>query len=234
MLLDIEPWIPLNKNSARDSAKTLMARAKVAHPRTKFRLVMDSAFGSFKDVDWYHSRGIDVTMSMAENKQAWFWNLLAYECPLESGRVALRPFEDRSGHYLASIFRTQTESGKMIDIRTITSAFGYEAPDLVDDTVVAVGERKEVATGKFEYSTTWADGDVTWQKAPSFMDPDGTFVYVWLRTAKAEDIKAALSESTADQLVEICDKQKWKVGPFYFFISALFNCFLRKLEIRIS
>jgi hypothetical protein len=28
MLLDIEPWIPLNKNSARDSAKTLMARAK--------------------------------------------------------------------------------------------------------------------------------------------------------------------------------------------------------------
>jgi hypothetical protein len=71
------------------------------------------------------------------------------------------------------------------------------------------------------------------KKAPSFMDPDGTFVYVWLRIAKSEDIIAALSDSTADQLVEICDKQKWKVRPILLQFGS-FNFIYRKLEIRLS
>jgi hypothetical protein len=221
MLLDIEPWIAGNKLSARESAKSLMTRAKKAHPRTCFKLVMDSAFGSFKDVDWYHNLDIQVTMSMAENKDSWLWALLAYGCPLEAGRTALRPFLDAAGHYIVSLFRTQTESGKLIDIRTVTSAFEYEAPLLVEDTVVSVGERTLTSSGDFEYSTTWADGDITLQRAPSFLDPDGTFNYIWLRKAKSEDVQAALSMMTAEKLVEVCDKQKWKVLHLHSFPGPL-------------
>jgi len=221
MLLDIEPWVPSNKLSARESAKSLMTRAKNAHPRTSFKLVMDSAFGSFKDVDWYHNLDIEVTMSMAENKDAWIWELLAYGCPLESGRVALRPLLGSAGHYLVSLFRTQSDAGKMIDIRTVTSAFEYEAPPMVEDTVVSVAERILTASGDFEYLTTWADGDITRQRAPSFLDPDGTFNYIWLRKAKCEDVQAALSEMTAEKLVELCDQQKWKVLPLYCFFGPL-------------
>jgi hypothetical protein len=211
MLLDIEPWIPGNKLSARNSAKSLMMRAKKAHPRTSFKLVMDSAFGSFKDVDWYHNLDIRVTMSMAENKEPWLWALLSYGCPLEAGRVALRPLPGSSGYYLVSLYRTQSDSGKMIDIRTVTSAFEYEPPPMVEDTVASIGERRVSSLGHFEYSTTWADGDTTWQRAHSFLDPDGTFNYIWLRKATYEDVQAALSDMTAEELVELCDQQKWKV-----------------------
>ena len=49
MLLDLEPWVPSNKLSARDSAKALAARTRAAHPTLALHLVMDSAFGSFAE-----------------------------------------------------------------------------------------------------------------------------------------------------------------------------------------
>lgn len=211
MLLDVEPWIAGNKLTPRDNGKALVARAQRAHPEIGFHIVMDSAFGSFSDVSEYHSKGVLVTMSMMENKTAWLWSLLKWICPLESGRVALCPIEGSNSKFLASIYRTQSDSGKMIDIRTVTSAFSFTPPPIDGDLVVSVGERRALPEGDFEYLTTWADEDETWQRAASFMDPDGTFVFVWLKQAGPEDIRAALKDLTQDELVGLCDLQRWKV-----------------------
>jgi hypothetical protein len=214
MLLDVEPWIAGNKLTPRNNGKALVARAQASHPDIAFHIVMDSAFGSFSDVSEYHSKGVLVTMSMMDNKKPWLWSLLKWVCPLESGRVALCPIEGSDAQFLASIYRTQSDSGKMIDIRTVSSAFSLTPPAFDGDTVVSVGQRRALRDNDFEYWTTWTDGDETWQRAASFMDPDGTFVYVWLKQAGPEDIRAALKDLTQDELTELCDLQHWKVNPF--------------------
>lgn len=211
MLLDLEPWVAGNKLPARNSAKILVDRTRAAHPTLHLHIVMDSAFGSFGDVSEYHSKGVSVTMSMADNKKSWLWALLGHSCPLEAGRVALVPMQDPENHFLASLYRTQSESGKMIDIRTVTSAFDYEAPDNPEYLVVAVGERRTNALNLIEYETTWSEGSVTWEQARSFMDDDGTFNFIWLEKAKESDVQAALLDLTVDRLQELCDHQHWKV-----------------------
>jgi hypothetical protein len=209
MLLDLEPWVPSNKLSARDSAKALAARTRAAHPTLALHLVMDSAFGSFADVSYYHSRGVVVTMSMTENKKPWLWGLLGYRCPLDSGRAALLPMDAPGHHLLASLYHVKSDSGKLIDIRTVTSAFAYTAPETVDEVVASIGQRRKSQNGFFEYETIWADGTTTWQQAGSFMDMDGTFNMIWLQQARAEDVEAALLDVDLEAL---CDHQSWKVG----------------------
>jgi hypothetical protein len=219
MLLDLEPWVPSNKLSARDSAKALVERTRAAHPTLQLHVVMDSAFGSFGDVPLYHSKAVSVTTSMAENKKSWLWDLLGYQCPLEAGRTALFPMDGTDDYFLASLYRTKSDSGKTIDIRTVTSAFDFTKPENPEDEVVSVGERRENANGLFEYHTNWTDGSATWQQARSFMDDDGTFNFNWLEKAENEDVQAALRDLTADELMELCDRQSWKVHLIIHFKS---------------
>lgn len=211
MLLDLEPWVPSNKLSARDSAKALVDRTRASHPTLQLHVVMDSAFGSFGDVAFYHSKGVSVTTSMAENKKPWLWDLLSYQCPLEAGRTALLPMDGTDDHFLASLYRTKSDSGKTIDIRTITSAFDFAKPENPEDEVESVVERRVNGLGLFEYRTNWTDGSTTWQQARSFMDDDGTFNFNWLEKAEDVDVQAAVTDLTADELMELCDRQSWKV-----------------------
>jgi len=220
MLLDLEPWVPSNKLSARDSAKVLVERTRVAHPTLELHVVMDSAFGSFGDVPLYHSKSVSVTTSMAENKKPWLWDLLGYQMPLEAGRTALLPMDGTDDYFLASLYRTKSDSGKTIDIRTVTSAFDFTKPENPEDKVESVGERRLNDHGLFEYRTNWTDGPPTWQQARSFMDDDGTFNFIWLEKAEDVDVQAALTDLTADELMELCDRQSWKVHLHYLDLSS--------------
>lgn len=221
ILLDIEPWLPGNKLSASESAQRLVNRMRVAHPRLTPHVVMDSLFGSFEVVEKYKRDGVLVTMSMDLQKKQWLWDLLAWECPLESGRAALFPFKDLDGGFLASLYHVQTDTGKIIDIRTISSAFGFEVPEKDETAVLSIGERRTDDHDFFIYETQWIDGDTTWEYAHSFMDADGTFNSIWLLQAAEEDIRAALVDLTVEGLSEVCRQQNWKVRSSA--LSFLFN-----------
>jgi hypothetical protein len=211
MLLDIEPWVPLNKYSARDSATHLVDRLIAAFPDLQPHIVMDSLFGSFVDIHRYYSKGVTVTMSMTETPYKWLWDLLVWQCPLNAGRAALLPIEESDVHYIASAYHVESESGKINDIRTITSAFAFQEAERAEVVVTAVSSRRTDQNGFFEYETHWVDGDVTWQLAQSFMNDDGTFTYKWLEFAEEEDIRAVLQSCTNDRLGEICEHQSLKV-----------------------
>jgi hypothetical protein len=114
-------------------------------------------------------------------------------------------------HALASLYHTKSDSGKLIDILTLTTAFPYEPPEEDEERVVAVSNRRTDNKGAFEYETHWADGDVTWEPASQFMDSDGKFNILFLDYAQKEDIAGALDGLTNAQLEEICDAQCWKV-----------------------
>jgi hypothetical protein len=212
IVIDLEPWIPLNKLSPRDSAKILVHRLQKAHPHLKPHIVMDSAFGSFTDVGHYHSKGVLVTFSMAAKKKSWLWDLLLWQVPVDAGRVALLSLPNPSAHLLASGYRVMSESRKLIDIRTVSTAFKFKPAESADLVVVKIGGRRRHDSGFFEYETHWEDGDVTWQQARSFMDLDGTFVILWLEKAEEVDIMEALSDLTVDKLQEICKLRSWKVA----------------------
>ena len=69
VLIDVEPYVKGNVLSARKSAEKLVDRLLEAHSTLKPHIVMDSLFGSFKDINSYHLSGISLTVSMAENKK---------------------------------------------------------------------------------------------------------------------------------------------------------------------
>lgn len=225
MLLDIEPWVPLNKLTARDSAAALIGRLRISHPQVQPHIVMDSLFGSFSDVRKYYAKGVLVTMSMAQKPKSWLWDMLGWRCPLNSGRAALLPLDENEHYFLASLYHTRTESDKIIDIRTVTSAFAFTPPDASEPTVARIGGRRSTPQELFEYETYWLDGDVTWQLGQSFMDADGTFNIYWLQKAEAEDIRAVLADLTVDQLTDLCRHQSWKVRP-YLQGPGIFTIFL--------
>lgn len=211
MLLDIEPWVPLNKYSARQSALRLVDRLIAAFPALSPHVVMDSLFGSFVDIHTYYSKGVCVTMSMAETPNKWLWDMLTWRCPLNSGRAAILPLESTYDHFIASSYHVESDSGKIIDIRTVSSAFSFAEPERAEDVVATVSARRVNEFDFFEYETHWADGDVTWQQAQSFMDDDGTFNFKWLEFAQKEDIRAVLATLTNDRLSEICAHHSLKV-----------------------
>lgn len=230
MLLDIEPWVPSNKLSARESASVLVDRLRSSHRHLQPHIVMDSLFGSFSDVRKYYAKGVLVTASMQQKPKSWLWDMLVWNCPLNSGRAALLPLDEGDHYFLASLYHTRTESNKIIDIRTVTSAFSFAPPEASEPTVARVGQRRTSERGIFEYETHWRDGDVTWQQAQSFMDVDGTFNIYWLQKAQPEDIRAALADLSVDQLVDVCRHQSWKVR-FYLQGTRFFNIF-RQLAIN--
>lgn len=214
MLLDMEPWVPSNKLTARESAEALVDRFRIAHPHLQPHIVMDSLFGSFSDVRKYYAKGVLVTMSMAQKPKSWLWDMLGWRCPLNSGRASLLPLDENNHYFLASLYHTRTESDKIVDIRTVTSAFSFEPPEASEPTVARIGGRRSTSQGLFEYETHWLDGDITWQLGQSFMDADGTFNIYWLQKAKGEDIREVLADLTVDQLTCICRHQSWKVRSY--------------------
>lgn len=210
-LLDLEPYLPGNKLTPRDACRRLVERTLANHPGLPLHLVTDSGFGSFEEAAYYSKLGVEVTMSMPSNQWSWLWDCLAYGCPLETGRTALVRLPDMHDNALASLYHTKSDSGKLIDIITLTTAFPYEPPEEEEERVVAVSNRRTGNNGAFEYETRWADGDVTWEAASQFMDTDGKFNILFLDFAKKEDIAGALDGLTNAELEAICDAQCWKV-----------------------
>jgi len=210
-LLDIEPYVPHNKATPRDAARTLVDRAKTAYPELRLHIIFDSGFGSFDELAHYTDIGVLATMSMPSKQKSWLWDLLGWSCPLDCGRTALVPVGNDNAQVLASLFHVKSDSGKLIDILTASNAFVWTAPVIVEPVVSMVGARRTNKNGFFEYETTWEDGDVTWQLASSFMDDDGKFSLRFLEIATDEDVKDALTTRTATQLVEICQAQSLKV-----------------------
>ncbi|HEY0751617.1 MAG TPA: hypothetical protein VGD26_10700 [Chitinophagaceae bacterium] len=212
ILLDLEPYVKGNVPTARISASLLADRLLEAHPTLKPHIVMDSLFGSFKDIHYYHLKGISLTVSMAENKKPWLWHLLGHRCPLDAGRAALFPLDAPEQFYIASYYRTQTEAGKRIDIRTASSAFKFREREITEWVVTSIGARRRSRDGFFEYETHWAGGAITWQQANLFVDEDGTFNIKWLEKAEDEDIQEALSNLHRSDLISICEQKHWKVS----------------------
>lgn len=218
MVLDIEPYVPGNKKTPRDSARALVSRFQLYHPGKSLNLVMDSGFGSFEEMDYYLGIGVKAVMSMPTKDKAWLWDLLSWGLPLNSGRTSLIPL--LNGNILASIYRVKSDTGKIIDIRTAASAFSYKPAPEAETQVIAILDRTAVGE-KFKYSTKWADGDTTDEFASAFVDDDGTFNVIWLEKATPEDVKGALKGFTNAELASMCDKQGIKV--LFHFLSDFFN-----------
>jgi hypothetical protein len=214
ILLDLEPHLPLARTNAHKSLLALTSRFRAAHPAIPLHVIADSAFGSFTTIEQMRDLGAHVTFSMAPNHRPWLWEMLAWECPLDSGRTALVPILDGREHALASVFHVKSDTDKVIDIRTLTTGFSWTRPDIAEETVARIGQRRTSDTGIFEYETVWADGSETWQQARSFMDDDGKFNIAWLEKAEAEDVRDALHDLTQAQLEAICEANGWKVPSF--------------------
>lgn len=210
IVLDLVPHLPGARASAHGALLELTRRFRKAHPAVPLHVVADSAFGSFTTIEKMRELGAHATFSMAPNHRPWLWEMMAWECDLDSGRTALLPILDGREHALASVFHVKSETDKIIDIRTLTTGFAWTRPESAEWTVAKIGQRRISADGIFEYETFWGDGSVTWQQARSFMDDDGKFTIAWLEKAVAEDLQEALVDLTADQLAALCDAQGWK------------------------
>lgn len=210
MLLDFEPYLPHNKATPREAARLLVQRTQLAHPHLALHIVFDSGFGSFDEMQYYLDNEVVTTMSMPSSQWSWLWDMLGWECPLESGRTALVSLGEHK--VLASLYHVKSDSGKFIDILTASSAFQWTRPILIEPQVFSVGERRMNDEGSFEYETKWVEGDITWQLASSFMDADGTFNIKFLEIAKEEDIKDALADLRALQLTDMCHGLSLKVS----------------------
>lgn len=138
--------------------------------------------------------------------------MLGHRCPLDTGRAALLPLETPGQYYIASFYRTQTEAGKRIDIRTASSAFNLTEREMTEWVVTGIGARRRSRDGFFEYETHWAGGSITWQRASLFMDEYGTFNIKWLEKAEDEDIREALSDLHKADLISVCEQKHWKVS----------------------
>lgn len=216
MLVDLEPWLPGNKLSAQKSARALVNRLLDHYGDSlNFHIVTDSAFGSFEEADYYLSRNVKITSSMAHKSKEWLWSMLVSGCGINSGRIALVPLDTPGAYALASAYHVISESNKVIDIRTITTAFAWKRPEVIEPCVSRIGGRQLHARGYYEYETFWEDGDITWQKADTFIDADGTVTQQWLEKATEEDLQAALARFTSAQLIAICEAQSLKVVIFH-------------------
>lgn len=103
MLLDLEPYLPGNRVSAREAARRLAQRFQVNHPHLQLHLVADSAFGSFKEANYYLDKGILITMSMSSKEKPWLWDLLTHKSPLDSGRSGGFHFSQKGVHFKISL-----------------------------------------------------------------------------------------------------------------------------------
>ena len=218
-LLDHDPHLPGQRTNAHQALRTLMARLRKNHPTLSIQIIADSAFGSFTTIEQMRDLGINATFSMSPNHKRWLWELLAWDCPLTSGRTALLPIRDGEDQAVVSLFHVKSETDKIIDIRTLSTSFTWTIPDAAEGVVTSVGTRRTNDIGIFEYETHWADGSITWQQARTFMDPDGTFNISWLRNADAEDVRDALVDLNADELAALCDSRGWKVLPLFSSLS---------------
>lgn len=210
IVLDLVPHLPGARASAHSAMLELTRRFRQAHPAIPLHVVADSAFGSFTTIEKMRDLGAHASFSMAPNHKPWLWEMLAWECNIDSGRTVLLPILDGREHVLASVFHVKSETDKIIDIRTMTSGFDWTRPGSAESTVVKIDQRRINGDGTFEYETFWGEGSVTWEQARSFMDDDGKFTIAWLEKAGAEDVKDALVELTADELAALCDAQGWK------------------------
>jgi Transposase IS4 len=210
-LLDFEPYLPGNRVSAREAARRLVGRFVEDHSELAPQFVLDAAFGSFSEIEYYKDIEVNVTYSMPSNENKWLWDLLLHDCPIEQGRCAIVPYSDGQNSFLVSAFRTMNEKHKVIDIYTASNGFGAQPPDEIEAVVTFVEGAQFDESGTRLYQTSWASGEVTMEPISSFMDEDGTFNDKWLSIAALDDVKAALTDKTNEQLHLILDTQGWKV-----------------------
>lgn len=211
MVYCLSPHVFGNKLPPRGQARRLME----LFPRQDYvvHLVCDSAFGSFDEALYYHQNGVSVTYSMNSDPKAYLWDLLAFDCPSESGRVAVVPLAANGVTALASYYCAIDDKGKINDLRTLSTSFDWQDDLRDEDRVAGITGRRDDGNGGLEYDTLWATGKREWLPASSFMDDDGTFTVQFLQFAEERDIKAALDGLTVAQLEVICEAQNFSVRP---------------------
>lgn len=214
MLLDIEPYIPTNKFSPRDAARELVRRTKDAHSHLSLHVIFDSGFGSFEEIQYYLEMGVATTMSMPSTHKPWLWDMLRWDCPVDSGRIALLPVGAR--HVLASLYHVACKSGEYMDLIHATTAFSWQLPPSIERIVRSVGPR----TSDGLYPTTWGGGATTNQPASDFVNLKGVFNIEFLRNAGPEDVQEAIAHYNVAELKAISAELCLKVQA----LLILINC----------
>lgn len=193
--------------------------------------IQDSAFGSFQRIEEYREMGATATMSMSANTSPWLWAMLSDGCGIDEGRTAYNP----ETKLLASCFTVLSESGKVIQIKTIATGFTIDPPMDEEDLVANVNDRRtgifaygEGTIERLEYSTKYCDGTNDWLTSDAFFSDDGTCNSSWLSFASREDIDEAIDLYTGPKLKEMCTGQeikstgnKWKMRFDFLIISSL-------------
>ena len=209
MVYCLSPYVFGNKLAPRLQARKLM---EMFLPKDQtVHLVCDSAFGSFEEALHFQSLGVCVTYSMNVTPKNYLWDLLAFECPSESGRVAVVPLGDYGQPAVVSYYRAVDDKGDIHDLRTLTTSFSWSIESGNEYQVTAVQRSRVLDDGTREYETLYSDGKVLWQPVSIFMDEDGTFTTQFLAFAQADDIQAALEGLTVPELEVICEAQNFSV-----------------------
>jgi hypothetical protein len=134
-------------------------------------------------------------MSMASTVRPWLWELLNFDCGIDEGRSAHCPTEE----IVVSSFQVISESGALHQIKTISSACTVTSAAEDESIVLQVSQRRQGNRG-YEYLTHYTDGTEDWVSAHEFIDDDGVTNLTWLNYADEDDLTAAFSSYTLDQL----------------------------------
>jgi hypothetical protein len=149
IVLDLVPHLPGARTNPHAALLELTHRFRKAHPAIPLHVVADSAFGSFTTIEKMRDLGAHATFSMAPNHKPWLWEMLAWECDIDSGRTVLLPILDGREHALASVFHVKSETDKLIDIRTMTTGFSWTRSESAEWTVSKIGQRRTNDDGVF-------------------------------------------------------------------------------------
>ena len=156
IVLDLVPYLPGSRSTAHDALLELTKRFRKAHPAIPLHVIGDSAFGSFTTIEKVRQLGAHATFSMASSRKTWLWEMLAWQCEIDSGRTALLPILDGTEHAFASIFRVKSETDKIIDIRTLATGFSWVRPESAEWVVSRIGGRRTNDNGVYEYEHSGA------------------------------------------------------------------------------
>jgi hypothetical protein len=141
-------------------------------------------------------------MSMSSHVEPWLWQMLGWGCGINQGRTAHCP----KSNLLVSAFTVLSETGKIHQIKTISTGFQVERAPGSEDVVLAIKERR-LGPAQTTYLTRYADGSQSWLRFPAFFSDDGTVTSSFLSFCSREDLEMGFKAYSKRQLQAMCAGQ---------------------------
>lgn len=231
LLIDFHAHLPDQRLSARKALQKLARRLRKNHPTIAPHLIVDSAFGSLKNLEYLRSIDVNATMSMSQNSIKWLWSALEWDYSPNTGRTVTLAIPGHNERLVASLYQRAEPGRPPANLRTLSSGFSFTRPPSSEHRVLKILSRDKRNPKRWLYDTLWDDQSTTWEPSTSFLDANGVVSFPWLEFADLDDVVAALKIFEKKALSAMCEKLNISVLIFFSVTLKLISLgFCKKLD----